>query len=93
LIDQTMINATFGLVVGGGLYFIGIPYAALWGSIAALARFVPFIGAIASMLMPAVLAFAIFPGWSQTLLTVGLVMGMDVITGSYPMGEPRLSPR
>lgn len=81
LLDQTMINATFGAVVGVGLYFIGIPYAALWGLIAALARFVPYIGAIASMLMPAALAFAIFPGWTHTVLTIVLFMAMDVVTG------------
>ncbi len=80
LLDQTMINATFGAIVGAGLYFMGIPYAALWGAVAALARFVPYLGAIASMLMPAALAFAIFPGWSRTLLTMGLFVGMDVIT-------------
>jgi hypothetical protein len=80
LLDQTMINAAFGAVIGIGLYLIGIPYAALWGAVAALARFVPYLGAVASMLMPATLAFAIFPGWSQTLLTMGLFVGMDVIT-------------
>jgi predicted PurR-regulated permease PerM len=80
LLDQTMINAMFGAVVGGGLYFMGIPYAALWGAVAAMARFVPYLGAIASMLLPAALAFAIFPGWSRTLLTIGLFVGMDVLT-------------
>jgi predicted PurR-regulated permease PerM len=80
LLDQTLINAVFGLVVGVGLHFLGIPYAALWGAIAALARFVPYLGSIASMLMPAALAFAIFPGWSRTLLTMGLFLGLDLIT-------------
>jgi predicted PurR-regulated permease PerM len=80
LLDQTMINATFGVVVGLGLFFLGIPYAALWGALAALARFIPYLGAIGSMLMPAALAFALFPGWSHTLATVGLFLGMDVIT-------------
>jgi hypothetical protein len=78
--DQALINAIFGAVVGTGLYFIGIPYAVLWGALAALARFVPYLGAIASMLMPTALAFAIFPGWSRAILTMGLFAGMDVIT-------------
>jgi predicted PurR-regulated permease PerM len=80
LLDQTMINAVFGAVVGAGLFALGIPYAALWGAVAALARFVPYLGAIASMLMPAALAFAVFPGWSRTLLTVALFVGMDTFT-------------
>ena len=78
--DQTLINAIFGVVVGVGLYFIGIPYFVLWGVLAALARFVPYLGAIASMLLPAALAFAIFPGWSRAALTVGLFVGMDLVT-------------
>jgi predicted PurR-regulated permease PerM len=60
--DQTGINAIFGGVVGLGLYFIGIPCFVLWGAFAALARFVPYLGAIASMLVPAALAFALFLG-------------------------------
>lgn len=80
LLGQTLINAAFGAVVGVGLYFIGIPYAALCGCVAALARFVPYLGAIVSMLLPAALAFAIFPGWDKTLLTMGLFVAMDVIT-------------
>ncbi|MBS1108837.1 MAG: tqsA 1 [Anaeromyxobacteraceae bacterium] len=78
--DQTAINAIFGVVVGVGLYFIGVPYFVLWGAVAAVARFVPYLGAIASMLLPTALAFAIFPGWSRALLTVGLFVGMDLIT-------------
>ena len=44
LLTQAYINAGFGVVVGVGLYFIGIPYAALWGAIAGLLRFVPMVG-------------------------------------------------
>jgi predicted PurR-regulated permease PerM len=78
--DQALINAIFGLAVGGGLYLIGVPYFVLWGVVAALARFVPYLGAMASMLLPAALAFAVFPGWSRVALTVGLFVGMDLIT-------------
>jgi predicted PurR-regulated permease PerM len=80
--DQAMINAIFGAVVGTGLYFIGIPYAVLWGIVAALARFVPYVGAISSMVMPVVLAFAVFPGWSPAILTMGLFVGMDLVTAN-----------
>jgi hypothetical protein len=80
LLDQATINACFGVVVGVSLYFIGVPYAALCGAVAALARFVPYLGAIASMLLPAALAFAVFPGWTETLLTVALFVVADVVT-------------
>jgi predicted PurR-regulated permease PerM len=79
LVAQSVINATFGALVGAGLYGLGIPYAALWGAVSAVARFVPYLGALASMLLPAALAFAIFPGWERALLTVALFLGVDVV--------------
>jgi predicted PurR-regulated permease PerM len=79
LLAQTMINAAFGAIIGAALFFLGIPYAVLWGAVAALARFIPYLGALASMLLPAALAVAVFPGWTQALLTVGLFVGLDVI--------------
>jgi predicted PurR-regulated permease PerM len=80
LLGQTMINVGFGVVVGFGLFWIGIPHAALWGGLAGLARFVPYLGVFISTLIPALLAFALFPGWNRTLLTVGLLVGLDAAT-------------
>ena len=41
---QLLVNVGFGLCVAFGLYFIGVPNAALWGAFAALLRFVPYVG-------------------------------------------------
>jgi predicted PurR-regulated permease PerM len=79
LLAQTAINVAFGSIVGVALHVLGIPYALLWGAIAAFARFVPYLGSVAAMVMPAALAFAIFPGWTQTVLTVGLFVGLDLV--------------
>ncbi len=80
LMHQLAINGAFGLVVAGGLLGIGIPYAPLWGFVAAVLRFVPFIGTILAMVLPAALAFAQFPGWWQTVATLGLFLGLDALT-------------
>lgn len=77
LMHQSAINAGFGLVVALGLFLIGIPYPALWGFLAAVLRFIPFVGTLLAMLLPAMLAFAQFPGWWQTVATVGLFLGLD----------------
>ena len=42
---QLLLNGTFGLVIGTGLWLIGVPSAILWGILAAVLRFVPYIGA------------------------------------------------
>jgi hypothetical protein len=77
LMHQSAINAGFGVVVACGLALIGIPYPALWGFLAAVLRFVPFVGTLLAMLLPAMLAFAQFPGWWQTVATIGLFLGLD----------------
>jgi predicted PurR-regulated permease PerM len=59
---QLMINATFGVVIGTGLCFIGIPSAILWGILAAVLRFVPYIGSVISAAFPLALAAAVDPG-------------------------------
>jgi len=41
---QLLVNVSFGLCVAFGLYFIGVPNAALWGAFAAIMRFVPYVG-------------------------------------------------
>lgn len=83
LVWQTLINIAFGLLVGLGLYWIGVPYAALWGGITALLRFVPYVGTVLSALMPATLAFATFPGWSETFQALGLFLILDLITAYF----------
>ncbi len=79
LAQQSAINASFGVAVAAGLLGIGIPYAPLWGFVAAILRFVPFVGTLFAMLVPAALAFAQFPGWWQLVATLGLFLGLDVL--------------
>ncbi len=81
LTHQSAINAGVGLVVGVGLFLIGIPYAPLWGFLAAILRFVPVAGILMAMVMPAALAFAQFPGWGPLMATLGLFLGLDILAG------------
>lgn len=69
---QVMLNACFGVVIGLGLWAIGIPNPALWGVVAGLMRFVPFVGVIISVAFPALLALAVDPGWGTLLWTLAL---------------------
>jgi hypothetical protein len=80
---QTAINATFGLILGVGLWLIGIPNFILWGALAALLRFLPYIGGLLSAIFPLILAAAVDPGWSKLLWTAGLYAGMELVTGQF----------
>lgn len=79
LVAQLLINIGFGALITAGLYWIGVPYAALWGGLTAVLRFVPYVGTVLSALLPALLAFAVFPGWIETIQTLGLFIVMDVV--------------
>ena len=83
LVWQTLINIAFGALVAAGLYWIGVPYAALWGGFTAVLRFVPYVGTLLSALMPATLAFATFPGWTETLQTLALFLTLDFVTAYF----------
>jgi predicted PurR-regulated permease PerM len=83
LLTQAYINGGFGAVIALGLYFIGVPYALLWGAVAGILRFVPILGPWMATLLPTLLAFVSFPGWQQALLTVGLFLSVDLILANF----------
>ena len=83
LLWQTLINVLFGALIAAGLYWIGVPYAALWGGFTAVLRFVPYVGTLLSVLMPASLAFATFPGWAETVQTIALFLTLDFVTAWF----------
>jgi predicted PurR-regulated permease PerM len=80
-LTQLAINATFGLVVGVGLYFIGVPNPVLWGMLSALLRFVPYIGSFMAAGLPIALAAAVDPGWSMAIWTAALYIVVELLAG------------
>lgn len=73
---QTCINTGFAVVIGVGLWLIGIPNAGLWALMSGLLRFVPYVGVPLAFLFPFALALAVDPGWTmmvQTLLLYGVI--------------------
>ncbi len=80
LFTQSLINTVFGIGIAIGLLLIGVPYALLWGVVAAVLRFVPYLGSLLALLLPAALAFVASPGWGPTLETLALFVGLDAIT-------------
>jgi len=81
LLRQTGINASLGVLVGSGLWFIGVPNPVLWGILTMLLRFVPYIGPVIAAAFPAALAVAVDPGWSMLFWVVGLFVVAEGITG------------
>jgi predicted PurR-regulated permease PerM len=80
-LTQFLLNAGFGAVIGLGLSIIGVPSAPLWGMLAMVLRFVPYVGAIMAAVFPLVLAAAVSPGWSMVLWTAALFIVVEPIVG------------
>ena len=80
-LTQLALNGAFGLVIGVGLWIIGVPSAALWGMLAMILRFVPYIGAVISAIFPLVLAAAVGSDWTMVLWTAALFAILEPIAG------------
>jgi predicted PurR-regulated permease PerM len=78
---QTAMNAAFGVFIAIALFFIGVPQPALWGIVAGLMRFVPFVGTFVAVGFPLLLALAVEPGWTMPLLVLGLFAVSEGLMG------------
>jgi predicted PurR-regulated permease PerM len=78
-LTQIAFNAAFGVAIGIGLQVIGVPSAPLWGLIAMILRFVPYIGAFISAIFPLILAAAVGSGWEMLLLTIVLFVVLELL--------------
>lgn len=88
LLMQFLINCGYGIAVGIGLWLIGVPYAVLWGSLAALLRYIPYLGAWLSALFPIALSLLISPEWSIALMVIALFLILELIANM--VAEPLL---
>jgi predicted PurR-regulated permease PerM len=80
-LTQLIFNACFGFTVGVGLWLIGVPSAPLWGLVAMIMRFVPYIGALISAVFPLILAAAVGPDWQMLVLTALLFFVIEPLAG------------
>ncbi|MFG1239143.1 AI-2E family transporter [Xanthobacter autotrophicus DSM 597] len=78
---QVALNASFGAVIGVGLWLIGVPSALLWGIAAAVLRFVPYIGAAVAAALPIGFALAVDPGWTMVLSAAALFIVVEPLVG------------
>jgi predicted PurR-regulated permease PerM len=80
-VSQLGVNAGVGVVIGIGLYLIGVPSPILWGIMAALLRLVPYVGIWISALLATALAAAVSPGWSMAIGSLALFVSVEVLVG------------
>ncbi len=83
LVLQFMVNAIMGVAIAAGLELMGVPYAALWGVIAALLRLVPYVGILSAAILPFTLSLAVFDGWLHPAMVFALFFVLELIVGNF----------
>ena len=78
LVMQLAVNTVYGISVTIGLYLIGIPNAMLFGLLAAILRFMPYIGFWIAAALPLVLSLA-SPTWHEPLLTIAMFATFEIV--------------
>ena len=86
LLAQLFVNVAFGIPAGVALYFLGVPNPILWGVLATLLRYIPYLGIWVAAIMPAAVLFAMGPGWVKPIAVFGIYGGIDLMM--YNFVEP-----
>ena len=88
LLAQLAVNAVYGVLAAVGVFLLGVPNPFLWGIIAMLLRYIPYVGIWIAAAMPALVALAVEPGWVRVPLVFAVYFGIDLVM--YNFVEPLL---
>jgi predicted PurR-regulated permease PerM len=83
MLTITVINALFGLVFAAVLYFLQVPLdeALLWGTMAALLNFAPYVGPLIGIFIMLVMGFVSFHDPLHSMLPAGIYLGLHTLEG------------
>ena len=80
---QSIVNASYGLIIGFCLYLMHVPNAVLFGVIAGILRFLPYVGPPIGALLPVMLSLAVFEDWSRPLYVLGIFVVIEVVVANF----------
>jgi predicted PurR-regulated permease PerM len=83
LLGQLLVNTGYALLLGLGLFLIGIPNALLWAVLTLVLRFLPYVGLWISAFFPLLLSIAISTSWTAPILTLALYGSLEVLTNNF----------
>jgi predicted PurR-regulated permease PerM len=83
LLLNVLVNASYGVVFGTGLFLLHVPNATLWGVLLAILRMVPYVGMILGGGLPIAFAFAVFPGWWTPIVVLLFFIVLEVTVSNF----------
>ncbi len=87
LFAQLLLNGTFGIIIATGLLALGISHALLWGLIAFIMRYAPYVGTWVGLLLPTAFTVAMSDNWWQPAGVFALFITLEVFYNNVL--EPR----
>ncbi len=82
IVMVAMVNGGYGITLTVGLWVCGVPYALLWGFIAAGMRFIPYIGPWVGAIFPMVMSLATSVGWGQPMAVFGYIAVLELVSNN-----------
>ncbi len=83
LLTITVINAGLGLAIAAALYLVGVPQFYVWGLIAFLLNFLPYIGAIAGVLLVGVYTLVTVDPLATAFIAMAAYFTCTTIEGQF----------
>lgn len=83
LFTVSLINIGLGVIVSGGLYFLGVPNAAMWGMLVACLNFVPYFGPLAGIVLLGAVGLLTFDTWLQALLPPAWYLVLHLMESNF----------
>jgi predicted PurR-regulated permease PerM len=83
LLTVAMINACLGVAGALAFWALGMPNPALWGGLAFLLNFIPYVGALAEIVIVGLVAAATFPHFSHALLVPACYLGIATVEANF----------
>lgn len=79
LFTTTLVNLGVGVVTAIAMYLLGLPNPVLWGVVAAILNFVPYVGAVVNTVLLALAGFITFEDTGRALLVPGTFLVLNLI--------------
>jgi predicted PurR-regulated permease PerM len=83
LLTITIINMIVGVVVGSGMWLLGIPNALVWGVASTVLNFLPYVGALIAIVLVGVISIVTFDDMLYALVPPGFILLVHILEGQF----------
>jgi predicted PurR-regulated permease PerM len=83
MLGQGLVILILGLLIGSGLWLIGVPYPFFWGFLAGFLEIIPYLGTSIGGILPVFYMLMVADNFWQPLAVIGLYIVVQQIEGNF----------